>query len=45
MATEETLLGFSVAEKQKLKSLVAEALGGSSNGNPFQIVLLTWDAQ
>ena len=39
MATEETLLTFSVAAKQKLKSPVSEALGGSSNGNPFQIVL------
>ena len=37
MATEEMLLGFSVAAKQKLKSLVSEAPGGSSNGNPFQI--------
>ena len=40
MATEETPLAFSVAAKQKLKSLVSEALVGSSNGNPFQIVLL-----
>ena len=39
MATEETLLAFSDAAKQKLKYLVSEVLGGSSNGYPFQIVL------